>query len=170
MASSSMHLQGRGPWGFREDYVSKMRAMLGGWGTVGETFSFATMMLHLRTGERLVTGFVSRSGREEDIEDVVLYPTMADDMLSPVAGIMLLTLESGEAIRLEGKLAQSYAGYGPGTAFSALGALEQGGRQGFMNLSLYANPWSNAGIPPADAYRLAAVEPGLSDAADQRLP
>lgn len=156
-------------WGYRRNYISMMKNMLGGWGTTGRDFSFATMMLHVKTGDRFVTGFVSRQGVEHDIADIAFYPTMAEDMLSPVAGTILLTLDGGERIRIDGDLAQSFGGYGPGVAFNALGTFTHREQAGFMDFSLCANPWDASSAPASDRVPLAAVQAGLTPSADHQI-
>ncbi|WP_103729896.1 hypothetical protein [Novosphingobium sp. HII-3] len=156
-------------WGYRENYMPKMKRTLGAWGSNGPSFSFATMVLHLKTGERLVTGFVSRDGREDDIAEVRFLPTVDSDMLSPVAGIMLLTLESGEVVRIDCDIAQSHGGYAPGSAFNSVGTFVRDGKRGFCDFSVYANPSRAEHIPLAEDVSLSTIQAGLSPTADHTL-
>ncbi|HEY2658343.1 MAG TPA: hypothetical protein VGI79_01375 [Caulobacteraceae bacterium] len=153
-------------WGYRESYMPKMKRTLGGWGTTGAGFSFATMLLHLKSGERLVTGFVHRNGHEEDIVDIRFLSTLDSDLLSPVAGVMLLTLESSELIRIDCEIAQSHAGYAPGIAFNSVGVFWRDGVRGFCDFSAMANPGRAEHLPDAAEVTLATVQAGLSQTAD----
>lgn len=157
-------------WGYRESYMPKMKRTLGAWGTTGPAFNFATMMLELKTGERLVTGFVHRGGKEEDIADIRFLSTLDADLVSPVAGIMLLTLEGGETIRIDCDIAQAHAGFAPGISFNSVGTFQWEGERGFCDFSVYANPGRAEQTPNVEDVTLATVQEGLSTTADHSLP
>jgi hypothetical protein len=157
-------------WGYRETYMPKMKRTFGAWGTIGSAFSFATMMLQLKSGERLVTGFVHRNGGEDDIAEVRYLSTLDSDMLSPVAGIIVLTLESGEVIRLDCDVAQSHGGYTPGISFNSVGTFTMGGKRGFCDFSASGNPGRAEHLPAEEEVSLTAVQAGLSPTADLILP
>jgi len=157
-------------WGYRENYMERMKDTLGGWGTCGKELSFAYMMLHVKNGDKFTTGFVARNGVEEDIADVRCLPTLDMDMISPLAAIVVLTLESGETIRLDCDIAQAQVGYAPGSAFNSVGTFEYRGQTGFCDISVYANPGRAEKTPQPEDVTLGTVDAGLSPTADHSLP
>jgi hypothetical protein len=128
------------------------------------------MRLELKNGERLVTGFVHRNGREDDIAEVRYLSTLDSDLLSPVAGIVVLTLESGEVLRVDCDIAQSHGGYTPGISFNSVGTFTMAGKRGFCDFSASANPGRAEHLPDAQEATLTVIEAGLSPTADPTLP
>jgi hypothetical protein len=153
-------------WGYREHYMVKMKRAFGAWGTTGSDFSFAMMRLELKSGEILTTGFVNRDGRGDDIADARLITTLDADFLSPIAGAVLLTLENGEAIRIECDIAQAHGGFAPGTSFNSVGTFSHGGKVGFCDYSATANPGGGDQIASQSDATLVALEAGLSRSAE----
>lgn len=149
-------------WGYREHYMSKMSRAFGAWGTTGETFSFATMRLEVKSGETLTTGFVHRSGKSEDILDARWITTLDSDFVSPLAGLVLLRLESGEVIRVKCDIAQAHGGFAPGTSFNSLGTFKYAGEIGFCDYSATGNPGKGDHVASGAEATLIALDAGLS--------
>lgn len=152
-------------WGERDHYMRRMRRAFGAWGTVGPEFSFALMRLELVTGETLVTGFVHRDGRGDDIADARFLTTLDGDFVSPIAGRLLLSLENGEALRIDCGIAQAHGGFAPGTSFNSVGSLVWEGRSGFCDYSATGNPGGGDHVASAADANLVAVEAGLTPSA-----
>ena len=152
-------------WGVRDHYMRRMKRAFGAWGTVGPAFSFAVMRLELTTGETLTTGFVDRDGQGEDIADARFVSTLDADFISPLAGVVHLRLENGEALRIECGIAQAHGGFAPGTSFNSVGSFDWMGRSGFCDYSATANPGGGDRIACASDATLIALEPGLTASA-----
>ena len=152
-------------WGYREHYMRKMSRAFGAWGTTGPAFSFAVMRLELKTGEKLTTGFVDRGGQSDDIIDARWLTTLDGDFVSPIAGTVLLTLETGEAIRVDCGIAQAHGGFAPGTSFNAVGTFTHAGKTGFCDYSATGNPGGGDHIASSAEATLVALEAGLSNSA-----
>lgn len=154
-------------WGDRDHYMRRMRRAFGAWGTVGPEFSFAVMRLELITGETLVTGFVQRLDRADDIADARFLTTLDRDFVSPVAGCVLVSLESGETLRVDCGIAQAHGGFAPGISFNSVGSLVWEGRSGFCDYSATGNPGAGDHVASASETTLIALESGLSASAAQ---
>jgi len=152
-------------WGDRDHYMRRMRRAFGAWGTVGPAFSFAVMRLELITGETLVTGFVDRGGRGEDIADARFLTTLDGDFLSPIAGAVLLRLENNETLRIDCGVAQAHGGFAPGTSFNSVGKFTWQGQAGFCDYSATGNPGGGDHIACVADATLVALGRGLSRSA-----
>lgn len=152
-------------WGYREPYMVKMKRAFGAWGTVGPEFSFAAMRLEIDTGERLITGFVARSGSTDDIVDARWLTTYDVDLVSPVAGALLLTLETGEELQVDCRIAQAHGGFARGLSSNGVGLFDWKGRQGFCDYSASGNPFEAQRGPIAKDVTLLAVDCGLTPSA-----
>jgi hypothetical protein len=149
-------------WGYRENYMSKLRRAGGAWGSNGRGLSFASTLLDVRRGDRVPLGFVVRNGREEDVLDLRYLSVLDEDLASPVGGIILFRLADGEEIRLRCDLVQGFGGYVPGVCFSALGSFVYEGERGFCNFSANADPGAASRRMRPDDVTLLSVEPGLT--------
>lgn len=157
-------------WGVRDHYMRRMTRAYGAWGTVGPELSFAIMRLELNDGRQLATGFVARNGGSEDIGDVQLVTTLDSDLASPLRGVVIMTLVTGEVVQVECNLAQAHGGFAPGISFNAVGTFEYAGKTGFCDYSATANPGRGEHILTVDDVNSLAVEAGLSATRPLVLP
>jgi hypothetical protein len=157
-------------WGVRDHYMRRMNRAYGAWGTIGPELSFAIMRLELNDGRQLATGFVDRNGGSEDIADVTLHTTLDADLASPLRGVVIMSLVTGEIIRVECNLVQAHGGFAPGISFNAVGTIEYAGMTGFCDYSATANPSRGEHILTTDDVYGLAVEAGLSETWPEALP
>jgi len=126
-------------WGERDQYVSRMRRCLSAWGSVGDSLSFAAALMEFDDGRAVTTGFVVRDGAEQDLTYLNMQTIMDGDMATPLAGKVILELESGERLHVECDLKQAFGGFHPGTSFAAVGASHYAGEAGFCCYSVISN-------------------------------
>jgi len=149
-------------WGVRTGYVERVKRIMTCWGTVGPEYSHAVLRFEAKEGEGTVQGFVMRNGVAEEVVAMRHLTTIDVDFISAIEGRVILTLESGEEIKVRCTLAQTHAGRAPGSAFSGVGVLEVGGQRGFCTYSGLVNPSRGKHMSTQDEVTLAVVEKGLS--------
>lgn len=134
--------------------------------TVGPEFSIAAFA-HKRFGAAVNhVGFISRHGKDEDINCLDIFPVLDSDLNSPIGCKAVVTLESGEIIRLDCEVIQSYAGLAPGFTSHQLGAFTYEGKSGFCDFVLTANHSRGEHYLTSDEVTHPAVDIGLSRTAD----
>jgi len=159
-------------WGFRDNGRVSMHRYRMFSGTVGPELSFASFLLDLKSGGRMVAGFVSRHGVDEDVRGLRVVTAFDSDGLSPMSAIAILTLESGEAVKIHCEGVQGFMTPVPeaGPASSdTISTFTYGGKTGFLDLELSTNPGRGTYVPTADDLTLLAIEPGLSTSVSYAL-
>ena len=156
-------------WGKRDQYVSRMRRCLSTWGSVGGELSYAAALMEFDDGRGVTTGFVVRNGVEEDISTLNLLTTMDGDMVTPLAGKVMIRLESDERIDVDCDLKQAFGGFAPGTTFGALGAANYAGETGYCCYSVITNVSRGEHRLAQDEVTGLAITPGLSPSFIARL-
>jgi hypothetical protein len=152
-------------WGFRDNSRVSMHRYRMFSGTVGPQLSFASFLLDLKTGGKMVAGFVSRHGVDLDVRDLRVVTTFDSDGLSPMGGTAILTLENGEEVKIHCEGVQGFVTPMPdlGVASSdTISTFTYEGLTGFVDLELSTNPGRGSYIPTAADLTLLAVEAGLS--------
>jgi hypothetical protein len=151
-------------WGFRDNGRVSMHRYRMFSGTAGPSLSFASFLLDLKDGPAMVAGFVSRHGVDEDVRGLRVATTFDADGLSPINAIALLTLDTGEEIRIECQAIQGFATPVPeaqSLASDTICTFVYEGSPGFLDLELCNNPGRGTYIPTADDLALLATD-GLS--------
>jgi hypothetical protein len=152
-------------WGFRDNSRVSMHRYRMFSGTVGPELSFASFLLDLKNGTKMVAGFVARDGVDHDVRDLRVLTTFDSDGITPVGSIGILTLETGEVLRIETKSVQGFL-----TPVEAAGCASQDhistftykGKTGFLDLELCTNPGRGTYIPTQNDVTFTAVQQGLS--------
>lgn len=151
-------------WGFRDNSRVSMHRYRMFSGTAGPALSFASFFLDLKGGPSMVAGFVSRHGVDEDVRGLRVATTFDADGLSPLGAVAVLTLETGEEIRIECTAVQGFSTPVPeagSLSTDTICTFEFDGQLGFVDLELCNNPGRGTYIPTGDDIRLLA-QPGLS--------
>lgn len=149
-------------WGERDSYVTRMHRCLSAWGSIGEELSFAAALMEFENGRSVATGFVVRNGVEEDLCTLNLLTTMDGDMATPLAGKILIGLESAEQITVDCDLKQAFGGFSPGSTFAALGVVHYAGQAGFCCYSVISNTSRGEHRLTQEEVTGLAITPGLS--------
>jgi hypothetical protein len=152
-------------WGFRDNSRASMHRYRMFSGTVGPELSFASFLLDLKDGPKMVAGFVVRDGVDLDVRDLRVMTTFDSDGITPLAAVGVLTLEKGEEIRIETRSVQGFL-----TPVPEAGAASQDhistftykGKIGFLDLELCNNPGRGTYIPVQADVTYTAVDQGLS--------
>lgn len=159
-------------WGTRRDAAPMMHRYRMYSGTCGPALSFAGFFLDFNETSAVSMGFVDRHGVQEAIAHLRVAVTFDHDGLTPLGSIGIMTLASGEKLRVEAKVVQGFL-----TPLPALGThsqdnisvFEYEGQTGFLDLELSTNPGRGTYIPSQRDVSFLAVDEGLSPAADYRL-
>jgi hypothetical protein len=147
-------------WGYRGNETSNHRYRMFS-GTVGPEFSVASYSLDLVDGGRSCAGHVIRNGVENDVVDLRCLTTFDADGFSPLGATAILTLDTGEAVRVACRGIQ-----GRGGMFSdTICEITVDGKTGFVDLELANNPGRGTHMPRPDELTLLA-SPGLSKCVD----
>ena len=152
-------------WGFRDNSRVSMHRYRMFSGTVGPALSFARFLLDLKTGETMVAGFVSRHGIDLDVRDLRVVTAFDSDGLSPMGATAILTLETGEEVKIRCEGVQGFVTPVPeaGAASSdTISTFTYEGQTGFLDLELCTNPGRGTYVPSAHDLTLLAITPGLS--------
>ncbi|MEY2591759.1 MAG: hypothetical protein QOJ67_3743 [Acidimicrobiaceae bacterium] len=141
-------------------------------GTVGPELSFATFLLDLKGGPPMIAGFVVRDGVEHDVRDLRVLTTFDADGLTPVSAVALLTLETGESLRIPSAGVQGFVTPVPeaqAVCSDTISTIAVVGRPGFCDLELSNNPGRGTYVPTQDDVTLLAVDSGVSPSACYEL-
>jgi hypothetical protein len=152
-------------WGFRDNSRAAMHRYRMFSGTVGPELSFASFLLDLKNGPKMVAGYVARNGVDLDVRDLRVITTFDADGLTPLASTGILTLENGEMLRIETKSVQGFMTPVPGTHNASqdhISTFEYQGKTGFLDLELCTNPGRGEYIPTQADVTFTAVDQGVS--------
>lgn len=152
-------------WGVRDNARVSMHRYRMFSGTVGPEMSFACFLLDLKGGQKMVAGFAKVEGQDYDVHDLRVITLLDSDGLTPLKSIGILTLESGEELRIETTSVQGFI-----TPVREANSVSQDhistfiykDKIGFMDLELCMNPGRGDYIPTRDDVTFVAVEQGLS--------
>ncbi|MEH6489164.1 DUF7064 domain-containing protein [Hyphomonas oceanitis] len=152
-------------WGFRDNSRASLHRYRMFSGTVGPELSFASFLLDLKDGPKMVAGFVARHGEDLDVRDLRVITRFDSDGLTPLGATGILTLETGEEVRIEASSVQGFM-----TPVPEAGAASQdhistfmyNGKTGFLDLELSTNPGRGTYIPTQEDVTFLAVDQGLS--------
>lgn len=159
-------------WGNRHASAPMMHRYRMYSGTCGEALSFASFYLDFNEDQPISMGFVDRSGVQEDIVNLRVAVTFDYDGLSPIGSIGIMTLASGEKLRIEGKVVQGFLTPLPGVMNHSqdnISTFEYDGHKGFLDLELSTNPGRGSYTPGQADTSLLAVDAGLSACASYDL-
>jgi hypothetical protein len=159
-------------WGFRDNSRASMHRYRMFSGTVGPELSFASFLLDLKTGQRMVAGFVSRHGVDLDLRDLRVVTSFDADGLSAMGATAVLTLENGEKLTLSCNGVQGFLTPVPesqSASSDTLSTLSYEGKPGFVDLELCNNPGRGIYIPTQSDVTLLAVDPGISPCVSYQL-
>lgn len=156
-------------WGERDNYVNRMRRCLSTWGSSGHTLSYAAALMEFDDGRNVTTGFVVRNGVEEDITALNLITTLDGDMATPLAGKVVIGVESGEWIKFDCDLKQAFGGFHPGSTFAALGEFGYRQSKGFCCYSMVTNTGRGEYTLTQDDVSGLALSSGLSSSFSNNL-
>ncbi|MGH6650025.1 hypothetical protein CVO77_08565 [Sphingopyxis lindanitolerans] len=156
-------------WGKRSDSAPMMHRYRMYTGTCGSELSFAGFFLDFNETTPMTMGFVDRNGKQEAITNLRVAVTFDYDGLTPLGSIGIMTLESGEQLRIESKVVQGFL-----TPLPAMGTFSQdnistfeyGGKTGFVDLEMCTNPGRGSYIPNQADVSFLAIAEGLSKAED----
>jgi hypothetical protein len=151
-------------WGFRDSGRVSMHRYRMFSGTAGPSLSFASFFLDLKDGPSMVAGFVSRDGIDEDVRGLRVATTFDADGLSPLGAVAVMTLVTGEEVRIECTAVQGFTTPVPEAASlssDTICTFEYAGQQGFVDLELCNNPGRGTYISTGRDVALLA-QPGLS--------
>jgi hypothetical protein len=132
-------------WGNRPNYFARLERWKCAWGAIGPEFSYAAQLLKPRNGPPAATvGFVARNGKTAEVIDWRLIGTIDLETNRGIGGTVVLTLESGEVIRVEADFAQPVdGGFEPDTRFGGTGTITFDGQVGFSSCSYSGNVAKN---------------------------
>ena len=159
-------------WGFRDSSRASMHRYRMFSGTVGPELSFASFLLDLKTGQRMVAGFVARDGVDLDVRDLRCVTAFDADGLSPMGATAVLTLENGEKLAIACSGVQGFMTPVPesqSASSDTISTFEYAGRTGFVDLELCTNPGRGTYVPRPEDLTLLAIEPGVSKCASYAL-
>ena len=152
-------------WGVRDNSRASLHRYRMFSGTVGPELSFASFALDLTSGQSMVGGFVARNGVDEDVRGLRVLVTFDSDGITPVSAAGLLTLESGEVLRIESMSIQGFMTPLPEAACVSqdhISTFTYNGKTGFLDLELCANPGRGSYVPTQADVTFTAVDQGLS--------
>jgi hypothetical protein len=152
-------------WGNRDTSRASMHRYRMFSGTVGPELSFASFLLDLKGGPKMVAGFVVRNGVDLDVRDLRVMTTFDSDGITPLAATTILALENGETIRIESTSVQGFLTPVPEAACASqdhISTFTYGGKPGFLDLELCNNPGRGTYVPTQDDVTFTAVAQGLS--------
>lgn len=152
-------------WGFRDNSRASMHRYRMFSGTVGRELSFASFLLDLKDGPKMVAGFVARDGVDFDVRDLRVMTTFDSDGITPLAAVGVLALENGEEIRIESKSIQGFLTPVPEAGAASqdhISTFTYNGKTGFLDLELCTNPGRGSYVPTQSDVTFTAVDQGLS--------
>lgn len=152
-------------WGMRDNSRASLHRYRMFSGTVGPELSFASFALDLTSGHSMVGGFVARHGIDEDVRGLRVLVTFDCDGITAVAATGILTLESGETIRIESLSIQGFLTPLPEAACASqdhISTFTYNGKTGFLDLELCANPGRGSYVPTQGDVTFTAIDQGLS--------
>lgn len=152
-------------WGNRDTSRASMHRYRMFSGTVGPELSFASFLLDLKGGPKMVAGFVVRNGVDLDVRDLRVMTTFDSDGITPLAAQAVLTLETGEEIRIESTSVQGFLTPVPEAGCASqdhISTFTYEGKTGFVDLELCTNPGRGTYVPVQDDVTFTAVDQGLS--------
>lgn len=152
-------------WGFRDNARASMHRYRMFSGTCGPELSFASFILDLKDGPKMVAGFVARDGVDKDVRDLRVMTTFDSDGLTPLKAEAVLTLEDGEEVRIESKSVQGFMTPVPEAQAASqdhISTFTYNGKEGFLDLELCNNPGRGTYIPTQEDVTFTAVDQGIS--------
>ncbi|MDB5972297.1 MAG: hypothetical protein JWQ90_4747 [Hydrocarboniphaga sp.] len=152
-------------WGFRDNRRAAMHRYRMFSGTVGPELSFASFLLDLKDGPKMVAGFVARNGVDHDVRDLRVLTTFDYDGFTPVGSLGILTLDNGEQLRIETKSVQGFMTPVPNTTNASqdhISTFTYEGKTGFLDLELCTNPGRGSYIPVQADVSFTTIDQGLS--------
>lgn len=159
-------------WGFRDNGRVSMHRYRMFSGTVGPELSFASFLLDLKNGPKMVAGFVSRHGVDMDVRDLRVVTAFDADGLSPMGATAILTLEDGEKVKIDCDGVQGFMTPVPeagAVSSDTISTFTYQGKTGFLDLELSTNPGRGVYIPTPEDLTVLAIAPGLSACASYDL-
>lgn len=159
-------------WGRRADAAPQMHRYRMYSGTCGKALSFASFFLDFNDTEPVTMGFVDRHGVQEDIINLRVAVTFDFDGVTPLGSTGILTLASGEKLRIKSTVVQGFLTPLPaGLSHSQdnISVFEYEGQKGFVDLELSTNPCRGSYTPTQCDVSLLAVDQGLSTTRDYVL-
>ncbi len=159
-------------WGFRDTSRASLHRYRMFSGTAGSELSFAAFLLDLKGGPGVVAGFVSRNGVDQDVSDLRCMVTFDSDGLSPIGATAILTLETGEEVRIQCQSVQGFMTPLPDTncaTSDTISTFEYEGKTGFLDLELCNNPGRGIYIPTTEDLTLLAINCGVSKSASYEI-
>jgi hypothetical protein len=152
-------------WGNRESAVKidhrRYRMVTG---SVGPELSFASFTLDCND-QRICTGHVIRRGVKNAVTDLRCITTFDADGYTTMGALALLTLDSGEVIRLKCEALQGFMSKAMGpTKFltDTICRVECNGHVGFCDIEMCPNPLRGTYIPTAADGSLLQIGAGLT--------
>ncbi|MGE6696672.1 DUF7064 domain-containing protein [Hyphomonas sp. NPDC076900] len=152
-------------WGLRDNSRASLHRYRMFSGTVGPELSFASFFLDLKGGPSMVAGFVARNGVDHDVRDLRVIMRMDRDGLTPLGSTGILTLETGEEIRIESNSVQGFLTPVPeaqSVSQDHISTFLYNGKVGFLDLEFCINPGRGAYIPDQADLTFGVIEQGLS--------
>lgn len=154
-------------WGFRDNSRASLHRYRMFSGTVGPELSFATFLLDLKDGTRMVAGFVDRNGTDQDVRDLRVLTTFDADGLTILNATGILTLDNGDEIRIESTSLQGFVSPVPeanAAVLDQISTFEWEGRTGFLDIEYCNNPGRGTYIPRQSDLTFSAFDEGLTPA------
>lgn len=117
-------------------------------GSFGEALSFSCTNVQVPSGDFIRAGFVARNGVIEHAKTINTAVTVLLDTVSVVGGVLVIELESGEIIRIEGEAVDGIItsshlpNGGPGSTPAgchAMSVAKWNGMEGFIDLGSHFN-------------------------------
>ena len=132
-------------------------------GTVGPELSFASFALD-RDGQHITTGLVFRNGVGNAVRNLRCITTFDADGYTAMGALALLTLDTGEVIRLHLEAVQGFMSKAMGDSFltDTICRVTWEGRTGFCDLEMSPNPLRGTYIPTAADGSLLRIGETLS--------
>ncbi len=159
-------------WGKRADAAPQMHRYRMYSGTCGKALSFASFFLDFNESTPVSMGFVDRHGVQEDVVNLRVAVTFDFDGVTPLGSTGILTLASGEKLRIDSTVVQGFLTPLPaGVSHSQdnISVFEYDGQTGFVDLELSTNPCRGSYTPTQRDVSLIAVDQGLSASQDYAL-
>lgn len=156
-------------WGNRSDFAPMMHRYRMYSGTCGEALSFASFFLDFNEFETVSMGYVDRHGKQEDVVNLRVAINFDYDGVTPLGSVGVLTLASGEKLRIESKVVQGFLTPMPGILNHSqdnISVFEYEGHTGFVDLEISTNPGRGEYTPTQADVSFIAVTEGLTPSAD----
>lgn len=152
-------------WGIRRMGAANVDSYRLFSGTCGPKLSFATFYLELADGTPIQGGYIIREGIEQDIVDLRIVASIDMDGFSVYDSTAIISLESGEEVRIHAKTVQSFLTPSPAIGMvmsDNISTFQYEGETGFLDLELVNNPLHGKTMPTQNILRDTVIEMGLS--------